>query len=451
MAGTLDTIVALATPPGRGAIAIVRLSGDAVREIAGRIFRARRRLAPRVATLGEIVGCDGVTIDQGLALFFPGPHSYTGEDVLELHVHGSPLVVRETLTAATAAGARLANPGEFTRRAYLNRKLDLSAAEAVADLIDAESRSAARAARARLAGGLVVEVDAQRERLSRILEELAATLDFPEEVAEPPRARLAGEIAAISAALETLARGFEVGRMVREGVAVAIVGPPNAGKSSLLNALLGEERALVSEIAGTTRDTIEESLALDGVRVRLVDTAGIRTHADRLEAAGIARTDRALDEARVALVVIDGSIPLDDPGRKLLARTHDRRRLVLFNKRDLGTTGYDARPADVGRALSVSLRVPEDMDRIREALRAAVEIDAPDLERPHLATARQADCVAAALRALERADATLSEGQPIDLSAGDLMEAAAALGELSGSGVTEAVLEQVFARFCIGK
>ncbi|MBV8602629.1 MAG: tRNA uridine-5-carboxymethylaminomethyl(34) synthesis GTPase MnmE [Candidatus Eremiobacteraeota bacterium] len=430
----------------------MRASGDAARAISARVFRSRGTLRPRYATLGSILDAEGLEIDRGLGLFFPAPDSYTGEDVFELHVHGSPIVVGETLGALLAAGARLATPGEFTRRAFLHGKLDLSAAEAVADLIDAESRSAARAARARLAGGLLAAVDAERVKLDAILAELSGTLDFPDEVPEPPRERLAGELVAIGTGLETLARGFEVGRLVREGVGVAIVGPPNAGKSSLLNALLGDDRALVSELAGTTRDTIEESFALDGgVRVRLIDTAGIRSHADRLEAAGIARSERALEGARVALVVVDGSRPLDDEARALLERTRARPRVVVFNKRDLGDAGYEGREPPEKGALAVSVLEPADVARIRSALRDAVGIDAPDLERPHLATARQADCVHAALRALERAQRTLDDGQPIDLLAGDLVEASAALGELGGDAATEAILDAVFARFCIGK
>ncbi|MBV8074178.1 MAG: tRNA uridine-5-carboxymethylaminomethyl(34) synthesis GTPase MnmE [Candidatus Eremiobacteraeota bacterium] len=446
-----ETISAVATPPGRGAIAVVRTSGTATRAVAARVFRARGALRPRLATLGTIVDEAGAEIDEGLALFFPAPHSYTGEDVLELHVHGSPVVVRETLAALFAAGARLATPGEFTRRAFLHGKLDLSAAEAVADLIDAESRSAARAAHARLGGGLLAAVGAQRERLETILGELSGTLDFPDEVPEPPRVRLNAEIAAVQAALARLAAGFETGRLVREGVGVAIVGPPNAGKSSLLNALLGDERALVSELAGTTRDTIEESFGLDGLRIRLIDTAGIRSHAGRLEAQGIARSERALEAARIVLVVVDGSRRLDEEARALLARTRERERVVIFNKRDLGTAGYEEREPSEAQALCVSVLDASDLARIRTALTAAIGIDAPDLERPHLATARQADCVQAALRALGRAALTLAEGYPIDLLAGDLVEASAALGELGGDAATEAILDVVFARFCIGK
>ncbi|MGH7716048.1 MAG: tRNA uridine-5-carboxymethylaminomethyl(34) synthesis GTPase MnmE, partial [Vulcanimicrobiaceae bacterium] len=391
-------------------------------------------------------------IDAGLALFFPAPHSYTGEDVLELQVHGSPVVARETLTAVLEAGARLAAPGEFTRRAFLNGKLDLSAAEAVADLIDAESRSAARAAHARLAGGLQTRVAEVRAELAAILEELTATLDFPDEVVEPPRERLRAELELIRNHLALMSASWEIGRLVREGPSVAIVGPPNAGKSSLLNALLGDERALVSDTAGTTRDTIEESFGVDGIRVRLIDTAGIREHADQLEAAGIARTERTLEQARLALVVVDGSRALQPDEMVLLARTRAKPRMVIFNKRDLGSAGYDAREVDEKDALFVSVLDSEDVAKIRETIRRVFAVDNNvDLERPHLATARQADCALAAQRAVMHAAQTLADGQPIDLIAPDLVEAYAALGELTGDAVTEEVLDGIFARFCIGK
>ena len=405
-----------------------------------------------MATLGDIIDQTGAPIDQGLALFFSAPNSYTGEDVLELHVHGSPVVARETLTSVLASGARLAAPGEFTRRAFLRGKIDLSAAEAVADLIDAETRSAARAARAHLAGGLQTEVASVRSRVGTVLEELAATLDFPDEVLEPPRERLRAEVESICDSLDRMARSWEIGRLVREGPSVAIVGPPNAGKSSLLNALLGDERALVSDQAGTTRDTIEESFGVDGIRVRLVDTAGIREHADRLEAAGIARTERTLQEARLALVVVDGSRPLAADERALLARTRAKRRIVIFNKRDLGTGGYDTRDDDIREALLVSVLDRADVARIRDAIRNAVDVgDGIDLERPHLATARQADCALAAQRALMSAVIILEAGEPIDLITPDLAEAYGALGELTGDAVTEEILDAIFARFCIGK
>ena len=296
-------------------------------------------LLPRYATYATIVGETGRAIDRGLALFFQAPHSYTGEDLLELQTHGSPVVAREIVRALLACGARMAQPGEFTRRAFLNGKMDLHAAAAVADLIEAESSSAARAALANLGGGLANEVRSLRSSLATVLEELAGAIDFPDEVPEPDRSRLEAVLGSIAASLEALRRDGELGRLVREGVSAAIVGPPNAGKSSLLNALLGEERALVSEEAGTTRDTIEESIAIEGVPVRLVDTAGIRAHAGTLEAAGIERTRRALKAARIAIVVIDASRPLAPEAGTLLEETRGRDRVVFANKIDLGDAG----------------------------------------------------------------------------------------------------------------
>jgi tRNA modification GTPase len=343
----------------------------------------------------------------------------------------------------------LAEPGEFTRRAFLNGKLDLTAAAAVADLIAAESRSAARAALANLGGGLANAVRALRARLTELLEELAGSLDFPDEVTEPPAGRVRATLDGARIELEKLLRDGERGRLVREGVGVAIVGPPNAGKSSLLNALLGEERALVSEIAGTTRDTIEESIAIDGVRVRLIDTAGIRAHADRLEAAGIERTRRALDSARIAVVIVDGSQALNDEARRLLEQTRERPRVVFANKADVGTLGAAVldRDAVVGSVYDRSTLA---------TLRRAIAVvgwggEAPDLERPHLASAREFAAVNNALESLRRAQAIHDAGEPVDFVATELQRAHAALGQLTGDVATAELLDGIFGRFCIGK
>lgn len=443
------TIAAIATPPGRGAIAIVRASGPDVRALARRIV-PDVSLRPRYAHYTAMLDEHGRTIDRGIAIFSPAPHSYTGEDTLELHVHGSPVVATEIVRALLVFGARLAEPGEFTQRAFLNGKMDLHAASAVADVIDAETRSAARAALANLGGGLANQVRAIRATLTAIVEDCSGAVDFPEEIPDPDRARVDAQLADIVARLERLRHDGEVGRLVREGVTVAIVGPPNAGKSSLLNALLGEDRALVSEIAGTTRDTIEESIAIDGVRVRLVDTAGIRDHADRLEAAGIERTRRALASARIALLVLDGSAALHDDARALLAETANRERVVFFNKADIGEDG--AHEAKLPDAIVGSVREPGTLRAIRAALaRIGWGGEVPDLERPHLASLREFDAVNAALAALHEARATLRRGEPVDLIVGDLQDAFAALGHVSGDVAADEVLSGVFARFCIGK
>jgi len=445
-----DTIAAIATPPGKGAIAIVRVSGPRAEEFASRLFVSKGELRERVATYGTVVDENGVAIDKGMAILSIAPHSYTGEDTVEFHVHGSPVVAREVVRALIACGARYAGAGEFTRRAFLHGKLDLHAAGAVADLIDAQTRSAARAALANLGGGLANEVRALRARLAAILEELAGAVDFPDEVPEPDRRVLSGELDAIAAELTRLQREGEAGRLVREGVPVAIVGPPNAGKSSLLNALLGEERALVSEIAGTTRDTIEESITVHGVQMRLIDTAGIREHADRLEAAGIERTRRALEGARVALIVIDGSRPLGGEAQTLLEQTAQRARVVFANKADLGTAG--ATQLDPPPHVRGSVRDRAALEQIREALAAAAwGGELPDVERPHLASLAELDAVAQALDALGHARQTLRACEPVDLIVGELQRAFAALGQLTGDAANEELLTGIFARFCIGK
>lgn len=383
-----------------------------------------------------------------------GPRSATGEDVVELHVHGSPLVARETLRALLHAGARPAGPGEFTRRAFLNGKLDLSAAEAVADVIEAESRAAVRAAQANLAGALRAAVDDARARLASVLEELAGAIDYPDEVPEPPRSAVVATIAEVDARLDALVGDWERGRIVREGLSLAIVGPPNAGKSSLLNALVGEERAIVAAIAGTTRDVIEERFTIDGVAVRILDTAGLRHSDDPVERIGIERARRTLDGAAVALVVVDASRSLDEDARSVLMQTRGRPRVALFNKRDLGTRGYDERETAERDALLGSVREAETIEAVRRAIAAAGWDGAAvetDFSRPHLASARQADAVARGREALALARATLEGGDPLDLVAPALLGAGAALGEITGAAATEAILDGVFARFCIGK
>jgi tRNA modification GTPase len=445
-----DTIAAIATPPGKGAIAVVRVSGPEVPALTRQLVASKRRLRPRVATRVTILDERGARLDEGLAIAFPAPHSYTGEEMLELHIHGSPVVAREVVRALLSCGARLAQPGEFTRRAFLNGKMDLHSAAAVADVVDAETRAAARAALANLGGGLADQVAALRSSLAQILEELAASIDFPDEVPEPERGRLAERLAPALEALERLRRDGELGRLIREGVSVAIVGPPNAGKSSLLNALVGEDRALVSELPGTTRDTIEESLLIDGVPIRLVDTAGIRAHADRLESLGIERTERALQTARIALVVIDGSQPLRRDGTDLLERTRGRERILFFNKADLGTSGV--REDGYPDAIHGSVRDERSLELLRDAIaRIGWGGERPDVSRPHLRALHEFDAVNAAIDSLGRACATLRSGEPLDYVTGDLQRAFSALGHVSEQVAAEEVVDGIFSRFCIGK
>lgn len=445
-----DTIAAIATPAGKGAIAVVRVSGPAAPDLARRLVRAEHPLRAREATYAAMLDERGEVLDRGLAIRFPAPHSYTGEEMLELQIHGSPVVARELVRALLACGARLAEPGEFTRRAFLNGKMDLAAAAAVADVIDAETRAAARAALANLGGSLADEVRAQRSALRALLEELSAAIDFPDEVAEPERRLFTARLEPVAEGLRRLRRDGEIGRLIREGLAVAIVGPPNAGKSSLLNALLGAERAIVSEIAGTTRDTIEEALVIDGVAVRLVDTAGIRAHADRLEAAGIERTERALSAARIALIVIDGSVPPAADAADLFDRTTGRERIVLFNKADRGTDGV--RAWNVPEAIVGSVRDAATIASVRRAIAVAGwGGETLDVARPHVAAMHEFDAVNVAIDAVTRAFETLRAEEPLDFVAPELERAFSALGHVSERVAAEEVLDGIFSRFCIGK
>jgi tRNA modification GTPase len=407
-------------------------------------------LQARVATRATVLDENGDPLDSGLALLFCAPHSYTGEDLLELQVHGSPVVVREVVRALLAGGARLAAPGEFTRRAFFNGKLGLHEAAAVADLIDAQTRRAARAALANLESGVTGEVRAIRTELAEILAELEGAIDFPDEVPEPKPEALAQRLRPLADRLERLQREGEFGRIVREGLGVAIVGPPNAGKSSLLNALLGTERAIVSEIPGTTRDTIEESLAVDGVPIRLIDTAGIRSHADRLEASGIARTDSALEAADVALVVLDGSRPLGEDVERLLARTEGRPRIVFLNKSDLGTNSRLAR--GYPHAVVGSVREQETLERVRAAIaEVGWQGESFDATRPHLSALHEFEAVYDAAGAIKAARESLAAFEPIDFAASELGRAFSALGHVSEPVAAEEIIAGIFSRFCIGK
>lgn len=442
--------MALATPPGRGAIAVVRVSGPDVPALVRRLVRTKSPLRARAATRATILDEQAQPLDEGLAIAFAAPKSYTGEEMLELHVHGSPVVVREIVRALLACGTRLAEPGEFTRRAFFNGKIDLHGAAAIADVVAAETRAGARAALANLGGGLAEEVRTLRRSLAEMLEELAGAVDFPDEVPDPDRRQLEARVAHLLIALERLRHDGEIGRLLREGLPVAIVGPPNAGKSSLLNALLGADRAIVSEIAGTTRDTIEENVVIDGVPVRIVDTAGIRTHVDRLEAAGIARTERALQTARIALVVIDGSQPLAADAVTLLERTCGRERIVYFNKADIGTSG--AREFGGAQAIVGSVGDPSTLEALRKAIAdLGWRGEAFDATRPHIAALHEFDAVNAAIDALEHVRQTLISGESVDFTTSDLQRALSALGHVTEPVAAEEVIDGIFSRFCIGK
>ena len=426
-----DTIAAIATPPGRGGIGIVRLSGPQVPAIAARLLGAVP--PPRNAVRSRFGD-----VDEGIALYYPAPHSYTGEAELELQGHGGPVVMQALLAACLDAGARLAEPGEFTRRAFLEGKLDLAQAEAVADLIDAASREAARSALRSLGGEFSAAVDALAARLTELRALLEATLDFPEEeLDQMHRAAAAARLAEVRAALDDVLRRSRQGSLLRSGIHVVIAGRPNVGKSSLLNRLAGEERAIVTPVPGTTRDALREPILLEGVPLLLVDTAGLRKSSGAVERLGIERTREELGRADLVLAVFEA-------GKKSAALPDlpPVARIDIYNKIDL-KPGFRAPPG----ALAVSAKTGEGIDALRQRILKEAGWSETG-ETTFLARERHLRALSAARAHLEAAGAELGRAE---LFAEELRLAQKALAEVTGEFTADDLLGEIFSRFCIGK
>ena len=436
-----DTIAAIATPPGRGAIGIVRVSGarapDVARRLIGRLPEAR------VATFTAARDAAGRPIDEGLALYFPEPRSYTGEHCFEFHGHGGVVVLQEVLAACLDAGARLAEPGEFTRRAFLNGRMDLAQAEAVADLIDAASTEAARSAMRSLAGEFSAAIHTLGAQLVELRALTEATLDFPEEEVDAlHRDDAAARLARLRAALEDLLARSREGGLLRSGIHVVLAGQPNVGKSSLLNRLVGEERAIVTPIPGTTRDALRETILIEGVPLNLVDTAGLRESGDEVERLGVERAQRELARADLVLAVHDSSAPA---GAAPLQAPAAAVRIDVYNKIDL-VPGFAA-PAGPHPAVCISARTGEGMDALRQAILRAAGWRSHG-ESVFLARERHLRALQAAARHLASA---AEQGRQWELFAEELRLAHQALGTITGEFTADELLGEIFSRFCIGK
>jgi tRNA modification GTPase len=440
-----ETIVAPATPPGRGGIGIVRISGAKTRRIAAEILGSLP--APRHATVAVFSGAGGLTIDVGIALFFPAPHSFTGEDVLELHGHGGPVVMDLLVARAVELGARLARPGEFSERAFHNDKLDLVQAEAIADLIAAGSAEAARAALRSLSGEFSREVGALALRVMQLRAYVEAAIDFPDEDAEFLESQeVRDRLTEIGQRFGSIAETLRQGRALRDGLQVVIAGRPNAGKSSLLNALAGSDAAIVTEIPGTTRDLLRERIHVDGLPIHVVDTAGLRDTEDLIEIEGLRRARMEMSRADVVLYVVDSTLGFgtgEEAGLPSGAAT-----LVVWNKVDLP----EAQPLpelDHHPAVAISALTGAGLPELREQLKAAAgyqsESGAWSARRRHL------DALERARSLFEVAEARLGERASFELVAEELRQAHQALGEITGEVSSDALLGAVFATFCIGK
>lgn len=460
MGPAADTIAAISTPPIPAAIGILRLSGPRAAQIAAVCFKPLGRKGllehrPHELVYGDLLDMEGAVIDRVLCTFSLAPHSYTGEDTAEIHCHGAPVVLQLGLEALFAAGARQAQRGEFTRRAFLNGKLDLAQAEAVGDLLEADSRQAARNAAGQLNGALSRRIGAVYSALLDVMAHFHAVLDYPDEDIDPFTARQLGEsLAAQRTALEQLAASWHRGQLVKNGVPCAIVGRPNAGKSSLLNALVGYERAIVTNIPGTTRDTVEERAELGGVTLRLIDTAGLRRSDDPIEQLGVERSRKAMEEAELILLVADGAAEWTREDSELARTVADTGKpwVLVWSKADLDqrAVAADMSSADAPPAVEVSAKTGQGLDRLAAAVGALFPRGQEEYGQL-LTNARQAEAAGRALAAVIRAQEALESGVTPDAMLTDVEDALSALGELTGQSVREDITDRIFARFCVGK
>ena len=451
MFSTTDTIVAIATPPGRGGLGVVRISGSSAQAIAQRLAGRAERFEPRHATLAQLQAGDG-GFDRALITVFPAPHSYTGEDVAEVSVHGSPVLLRAAVAEAMRLGARLAEPGEFTFRAFLNGRMDLVQAEAVRDLIEAVTPLQARAAFDQLEGTLTTRIREIDIALFDLCARLEASLDFPDEGYHFVEERsAASEIDAVGGRIDRLLGDARRGRLLREGLEVVLSGRPNTGKSSIFNQLAGSGRAIVTAVPGTTRDLLTEVVDIGGVPVTVVDTAGVRVSpADAIEAEGIARATAARSVAALVVVVLDGSAPLTDDDRMLLDLTASVERVIVANKSDLPAAWT---PLDVSEAVvRISALEGEGLEDLRSAILGAIAgTGSVPRDLPAVTNLRHIDLLTRAREALGRAASAALAHVPEEFVLADINDARALLEEVTGARTSDDLLGHIFASFCIGK
>jgi len=456
-----DTIAAVATPPGRGGIGIVRLSGPKAWGIAARLVRLRRPLEAGRAALAEVLDPndpEGAAIDEAVVTAFVAPHSYTGDGVVEIAAHGSPVVLETLLRGALGAGARLAGPGEFTQRAFLNGRIDLTQAEAVQDLIAAQTLEQARMAAQQLGGALSRRVAPVKEELVTLIALLEAGMDFAAgelddvDVVSPEQIRTV--LIRVREALERLERSYAQGHRLRDGASLALVGRPNVGKSSLFNRLLERERAIVTPLPGTTRDTVEEAMAVGGIPLRLIDTAGLRlageSPADEAEALGIARSREALADADLVVVVLDATATVSTEEMELLNSLDGRPHVIVRNKSDLLVTASQEKQ-EQSDSLQTSALTGQGLGELRAAILRLLHAEGDAATGGVLNSLRQQQAVASALESLAAAETANESGIPHEFLLADLHGALRALDSLTGQTTSDDILNRIFSTFCIGK
>ena len=459
-----DTIVAIATPPGRGGIGVVRLAGPDARTIVAPMLRLKHELESGRARFGELIDTDviddqGQRIDEVVVTFFEKPHSYTTDDVIEISAHGAPVVLTHVVEKCLARGARLAEPGEFTMRAFLNGRLDLTQAEAVRDLIDSQTLFQAKVASQQLEGALSKRIKPIKSKLVALIAMLEAGIDFAEDdVSVLPDATILKDLEAIQEPLEQLASTFSYGKIVHEGLTLAIVGRPNVGKSSLFNQLVERERAIVTASPGTTRDLVTETVAIGGIPVKLVDTAGIRRALDEAESIGIRKSMEALADADLVLVVLDASQPISEEDKELLKQVENRAAIVVANKSDLPSPQFSVVSSQTDAAdasnsfIRTSALTGDGIPSLREAILHHVGAGGAGLsEAGFLTNLRHQKLVQDSLAALVAARVAVTNKIPHEMLLLDLYNALHQLDEITGATTTDDILTLIFSTFCIGK
>ena len=445
-----DTIVAISTPPGRGGIGIIRLSGPAARSIAEPLLKLRHPLAPAQARFAEILDNTGETLDEAVVTWFEKPHSYTSEDIVEIAAHGSPVLLDHLLRQCLAAGSRLAEPGEFTQRAFLSGRLDLTQAEAVSDLINSTTLHQARIAAQQLGGSLSRQITPIKQQLIALIAALEAGIDFAEDDIELlPNQEITAQIQTIQAPLIALEQTYTYGRIVRDGFRLAIVGRPNVGKSSLFNRLVERERAIVTATPGTTRDLVTERVSLEGIPVELIDTAGLRESTDEAESLGIAKSREIMAEADVVLLVLDATTSPNEEDEATVAVLADRPFLLVINKKDLAPVAHLSKHQHP--TLETSARTGAGLAELRRAILSLLTRETPGAETALLTNIRHQQAVSAALVALVRAHQAAIAIIPHEMILLDLYEALHSLDTLTGTTTSDDILKLIFSKFCIGK
>jgi len=453
-----DTIVAPATPVGVGAIGIIRLSGPEAIPIASRCFHPAKELRLEEAESHKAIYASvidpetGVSIDEAIFLVMRKPHSYTGEDVVEIHCHGSPAVLRRVMEVVTKSGARVAEPGEFTKRAFLNGRMDLAQAESVAELITSQTEQARKVALAHLQGQLSTEISEISRRLYSTLAALEVVIDYAEEdVEEVSTETLKGTLQEVESLLQKLLGTYREGKILREGALVVIVGKPNVGKSSLLNALLRQERAIVTPIPGTTRDYIEETVEMEGIPIRLTDTAGLRPSSDVVEQMGTQRALSLMDQADLLLLLLDSSSPLTAEDQEALEITSKKLRLLVLNKVDLPANPDTLLQVEPWNPIRISAFTGEGLDVLKKEIVSSLLGKASLAEHTIITLERHRDILQRSFHHLQDAQNALTIGYPRDVVATAIRASLDALSELTGENVTDEILNTIFSTFCVGK